>query len=132
MKAVLAYHDKQVLPDGAIVELKIWQLAKPVAGSSHRLKGAPHIPISTDVGFPELITVQFMGLFAPAGTPKAVIGLIADVSRDILRKAEFQQKLIEDGFEPVLDSGPEQAAQFVREELARWTPVVTAAGIKAG
>jgi hypothetical protein len=32
----------------------------------------------------------------------------------------------------VLDSGPEQAAQFVREELARWTPVVTAAGIKAG
>jgi hypothetical protein len=32
----------------------------------------------------------------------------------------------------VLDSGPEQAAQFVREELARWTPVVAAAGIKAG
>ena len=103
-----------------------------VAGSNRRLKGAPHIPISTEVGFPQLITVQFMGLFAPSGTPKTVIGLIADVSRDISRKADFQRKLIEDGFEPVLDSGPEQAAQFVREELARWTPVVTAAGIKAG
>jgi tripartite-type tricarboxylate transporter receptor subunit TctC len=76
--------------------------------------------------------VQFMGLFAPSGTAKAITWLIADVTRDILRKVEFQQKLIEDGFEPLLDSGPDQAAQFVPEELARWTPVLTAAGIKAG
>jgi tripartite-type tricarboxylate transporter receptor subunit TctC len=103
-----------------------------VAGSSRRLEGAPHIPIGAEVGLPELITVQFMGLFAPSGTPKAIIGLIADVTRDILRKAEFQQKLIEDGFEPLPDSGPEQAAKFVREELARWTPVLTAVGLKAG
>jgi hypothetical protein len=38
MKAVLAFHDKQVLPDGAIVEMKIWQVATPVLGSAHRLK----------------------------------------------------------------------------------------------
>jgi tripartite-type tricarboxylate transporter receptor subunit TctC len=116
---VLAMHDR-----GAIRIL--------VAGSSRRLKGAPHIPISADVGFPELITVQFMGLFAPSGTPKAIIGLIADVTRDVLHEIAFQQKLIEDGFEPLPDSGPEQAAKFVREELARWTPVLASAGIKAG
>ena len=38
MKAVLAFHDKQVLPDGAIVEMKIWQVPRPVPGSAHRLK----------------------------------------------------------------------------------------------
>jgi hypothetical protein len=38
MKAVLAFYDKQVLPDGAIVEMKIWQLPKPVRGSAHKLK----------------------------------------------------------------------------------------------
>ena len=38
MKAALAYHDKQVLPDGSIVELKIWHLAEPVIGSKHQLK----------------------------------------------------------------------------------------------
>ena len=103
-----------------------------VAGSKRRLRGAPHIPISAEVGFPQLITVQFMGLFAPSGTPKAIIGLIADATRDILRNVEFEQKLIQDGFEPLPDSGPEQAAQFVREELARWTPVLTAVGLKAG
>ena len=38
MEAVLAYYDKQVLPDGAIVEMKIWRVSKSVPGSSHRLK----------------------------------------------------------------------------------------------
>ncbi len=38
MKAVLAYHDKQVLPDGTIVEMKIWEVPKPVPGSAHKLK----------------------------------------------------------------------------------------------
>jgi hypothetical protein len=38
MKAVLAYYDKQVLPDGTIVEMKIWEVPTPVAGSGHKLK----------------------------------------------------------------------------------------------
>jgi hypothetical protein len=38
MKAVLEFHDKQVLPDGAIVEMKIWRVHVPVAGSKHWLK----------------------------------------------------------------------------------------------
>jgi Family of unknown function (DUF6516) len=38
MDAVLAFYDKQVLPDGAIVEMKIWQVPTPVRGSAHRLK----------------------------------------------------------------------------------------------
>ena len=37
-EATLAFHDKQVLADGAIVELKIWRLPRPVAGSKHELK----------------------------------------------------------------------------------------------
>lgn len=37
-KATLAFHDKQVLADGAIVEMKIWRLPQPVAGSAHGLK----------------------------------------------------------------------------------------------
>jgi hypothetical protein len=38
MKAALAFHDKQALPDGTIVEMKIWQVPQPVPGSVHRLK----------------------------------------------------------------------------------------------
>jgi hypothetical protein len=38
MKAVLAFHDKQSLPDGSIVEMKIWQVPQPVPGSVHTLR----------------------------------------------------------------------------------------------
>lgn len=38
MKAVLAFHDKQVLPDGSIVEMKIWSVPQSVRGSAHGLK----------------------------------------------------------------------------------------------
>ena len=38
MRAILAFHDKQVLLDGSIVEMKIWQVPTPVRGSVHMLK----------------------------------------------------------------------------------------------
>jgi len=38
MKATLAFYDKQVLPDGTIVEMKIWSVPEPVPGSAHGLK----------------------------------------------------------------------------------------------
>jgi hypothetical protein len=38
MKARLAFHDKQVLPDGSIVEMKIWEVPGSAPGSKHRLK----------------------------------------------------------------------------------------------
>lgn len=43
---------------------------------------------------------------------------------------DFQSKLVDGGFEPVLDSSPEQAAKYVRDDLVRWAPVVKAAGLK--
>lgn len=38
MKARLAFHDKQVLPDGTVLEMKIWEVPESVAGSQHRLR----------------------------------------------------------------------------------------------
>jgi len=37
-RATLAFYDKQVLADGAIVEMKIWSVPQPVAGSPHGMK----------------------------------------------------------------------------------------------
>ena len=101
-----------------------------VAGTDRRLQGAPDVPISTEVGFPELITQQFMGLFAPAGTPWPIIEQIGGLTRQIMDDREFQQKLILAGFEPVTGSGPREAAQYVHDELVRWTPVLKGSGLK--
>jgi tripartite-type tricarboxylate transporter receptor subunit TctC len=101
-----------------------------VAGSPRKLAGAPHIPISSEVGFPDLITLQFMGVFAPGATPRPIIDKLAAVTREIMADKGTQERLIGAGFEPVTDSGPEQTAKFVQEELARWTPLLRASGIK--
>ena len=101
-----------------------------VAGTNRRLAGAPDIPISTDVGFPDLITQQFMGLFAPAGTQKQIIEQIAGLTREITADQDFQNKLVQAGFEPVTDSGPQATATYVHEELVRWTPLLKASGLR--
>jgi tripartite-type tricarboxylate transporter receptor subunit TctC len=101
-----------------------------VAGTNRRLEAAPDIPISTDVGFPDLITLMFMGVFAPAGTPRPIVAQIAAAAHRVMADKEFQKRLILAGFEPVTDSGPEQTAKFIKEELARWTPLLKASGLK--
>jgi tripartite-type tricarboxylate transporter receptor subunit TctC len=101
-----------------------------VAGSDHHLAGAPEIPTNVEAGFPDLVTLMFMGVFAPGGTPRPIIDQIAAASHEAMADKEFQEKLIKAGFEPVTDSGPEQTAKFVQEELVRWTPILKAAGIQ--
>jgi tripartite-type tricarboxylate transporter receptor subunit TctC len=101
-----------------------------VAGTDRRLVAAPEIPISTEAGFPDLITLMFMGVFGPASTPRAIIDQIANASRRVMLDKEFQNRLIQAGFEPVADSGPEQTAKFVKEELVRWTPLLKALDLK--
>jgi tripartite-type tricarboxylate transporter receptor subunit TctC len=101
-----------------------------VAGTDRRLAGAPDIPISTDVGFPDLITQQFMGLFAPTGTPWQIIEQIAGLTREITADKDFQNKLVRAGFEPVTDFGPRSTVKYVHDELVRWTPLLKASGLR--
>jgi tripartite-type tricarboxylate transporter receptor subunit TctC len=101
-----------------------------VAGSPKRLQGAPDIPISSEVGLPELITLMFMGVFAPAGTPRPVIDRIATVSNEAMADKDVQAKLIKAGFEPVIGMGPDETTKFVHDELVRWTPLLKVSGIK--
>ena len=103
-----------------------------VAMTDKRLAGAPEIPTAAEAGYPDLIAQLFMGLFAPAGTPPAVVTQIANVTHDVMADKALQQKLIDSGFEPVLDSGPEKTAQYLKAEVTRWTPILKASGMKAG
>ncbi len=43
---------------------------------------------------------------------------------------EFQRALLTSGFEPIADSGPQQAQRLVSDELARWTPIMKATNFK--
>jgi tripartite-type tricarboxylate transporter receptor subunit TctC len=95
-----------------------------------RMSAAPDIPTAAESGFPNLISQQSMGLFAPAGTPRPIIEQIAQATRTVLAERAYQQMLIETGFEPDIDSNSDKLRHLIDEDIARWTPLVKAIGLK--
>ena len=98
--------------------------------SRQRIKAAPDIPTAIEAGLPDMVAANFNGLFAPAGTPKAILDKITELTRTAMADEQMQKTLIASGFEPLVDSGPEAAQHMVIEELARWRPIMKATGFK--
>ncbi|MCC6888280.1 MAG: tripartite tricarboxylate transporter substrate binding protein [Hyphomicrobiales bacterium] len=95
-----------------------------------RLKAAPNIPTAVESGMPEMNVLFFCGLFAPAGTPKNVIDLINKATQSILRSEQFQDRLVEMGYQPMQNYGPAESRTFIRAEQIRWAPIIKASGAK--
>jgi tripartite-type tricarboxylate transporter receptor subunit TctC len=98
--------------------------------SPQRLIAAPDIPTAVEAGVPGMVSQQLIGLFAPTGTPKAIIDQIAQATRTALAEKAYQQFLIEAGFEPDLESTPDIFRRVVEDDIVKWTPVVKAIGVK--
>jgi len=95
-----------------------------------RIGAAPNIPTAVESGWPGVIAQNFYGLFAPVGTPKAIIEQISQATQIAMADNEFRQRYIASGFEPHLDSNPQAAQHFIEDEIARWAPVIKAIGLK--
>jgi tripartite-type tricarboxylate transporter receptor subunit TctC len=98
--------------------------------SPARLIAAPEIPTAVEASLPGMVSQQLIGLFAPAGTSKAIIMQIGQATHTALAEPAYQQMLIESGFEPDIDSNPERFRRIINEDIARWAPVIKAIGLK--
>jgi tripartite-type tricarboxylate transporter receptor subunit TctC len=98
--------------------------------SDRPLTAAPSIPTVQQAGFPGLASQNFIGLFAPKGTPSAVVERVAQATRDTMADHEVQQLFIASGFEPDVDSNPQQTRDLLDREIAKWAPVIKAIGLK--
>jgi len=103
---------------------------KALAVTSAKRSGSmPDIPAMAET-VPGYEMVLWIGVFAPAGTPRDVAGkLNAEVVR-IVRLSDIREKLDAMGVEP-LGNTSEQMAEWIRREIAKYGPVVKAANIKA-
>jgi tripartite-type tricarboxylate transporter receptor subunit TctC len=115
----------QVLEFHRAGKLRILAVSSPT-----RLVGTPEFPTAVEQGFPHLIARGLIGLLAPTGTPKAIVAQIAQATRMALADQDFQQMLIEAGLEPDLDSTPETFRRSLEDDVAHWTPIVNAIGLK--
>ncbi len=131
---VVAGHVPLLMPSmtGQVIELhnagKIRLLA---VTSPERMAALPNMPTAAEAGLPGFVSQSFIGLFAPAGTPRPIIDKIATAARGVLADKDYQSLLLSTGFVPVLDSTPERARAFVAQEIEKWRPIIKSIGLQA-
>ena len=95
--------------------------------------GLKDLPTMQEVGVPNFEVTIWHGLYAPKGTPPAVVKKINDALKVALKDPVFVKN--EEGLGAVVASDkriePEEHKKFVAAEIAKWTPIIKAAGVYA-
>ena len=117
-------------PLTAHAQLKAGKVKALAVSSATRFAGSPDIPSAVEAGIPGMDVKLWFGLFAPAKTPKTVVAKLNREIGDILRSPETQETFLKQGV-AATPGTPEELGEWVKSELARWTPIIQAAGIKA-
>ncbi|MBL8344417.1 MAG: tripartite tricarboxylate transporter substrate binding protein [Rubrivivax sp.] len=98
--------------------------------SRQRMPQLPEVPTAHEAGLPKFESIGWFGLFAPAGTPAAVIQKVQrDVAR-VMGETEIKARLYVQGMTPVVNSTADFTRQ-IDQELERWAKVVAARKLQA-
>ena len=89
----------------------------------------PNVPTAIEAGVAGFETGTWFGIYAPAGTPKAIVDRLNGEVRKILETADMKEKLAREGAEPLIQT-PEQFDRTLRSSVATWRKVVKDANIK--
>ena len=95
-----------------------------------RSKVLPDVPAFGEAGVPKLDTSGWVGMFAPAGTPRAIVDKVAADTQAVLALPEIADALRAQGLEPA-GLGADAFAKFIREYLLHWKTLSTELGIRA-
>ena len=97
--------------------------------SAGRIALLPEVPTLGETGFQTILSENWYGLFAPAGTPKEVVAkLFAELDKAI-HAPDIREKLAAQGAE-IRENTPEQTAAFLNTEMVKWAKVIKASGAR--
>jgi tripartite-type tricarboxylate transporter receptor subunit TctC len=98
--------------------------------SAQRSPLAPDLPTLAESGLPGYEVIGWNGLLAPAGTSRTVVSRInAEVQRS-LKQPDVLQRLKGSAYDPAAANTPEQFAEYIKLEIAKWTKLVKETGMK--
>ena len=100
-----------------------------LARAAQRASAAPQLPTIAESGIPGFDTAGWFGLLAPAGTDRDVIERLAAASTDAAKSPDVIDTMARQGFD-MAGGTPEAFAAFIRDDLAKWERVASAAGLK--
>ena len=92
-----------------------------------RNKAIPDVPTYGEMGFPNVIIGSWVGVFAPAKTPDAVVAKLNAEINALIKEPDSLDRLAKAGFDPV-EKSVAQVNGYFKEEIARWATMVNAVG----
>ena len=110
-------------------QVKAGRLRALAAEGKERSVFAPDLPTLSESGLPGYDVAGWVGFLAPAGTPGAVVQKWYGEITRVIQTPEIRNRQLSQGLEPV-GSSPEQFAEFIKLEIAKWGKVARDAGIK--
>jgi tripartite-type tricarboxylate transporter receptor subunit TctC len=110
---------------GALADKKIRALA---TSGARRSPVFPELPTVQESGVPGYDVTSWNGLFAPKGTPKAVVDIVNRTMREILADPVLQERYLELGVE-ARPSTPEELKARLVADIEKWAKVIERAGI---
>jgi tripartite-type tricarboxylate transporter receptor subunit TctC len=102
-------------------------------GTSRRSAALPEVPTSAEAGLAQFQASAWNALFAPKGTPKPILDKLSDALDKATDDERTQKRLLELGSE-IPDKtrrGQQPLAALVKDEIARWTPIIKAAAVNS-
>ncbi len=115
-------------PVTSIPHLKSGKLRGIAVASAKRSSAMPDIPTMVEAGLPFEISA-WLGIMAPAGTPKEIVSKLNAEINKILLLPEVRERLAASALEPG-GGDPEQLAAVIKADLARWPAIVKKANVK--
>jgi len=93
-----------------------------------RIAALPDVQTTAEIGIPDLAIASWFGVFAPAGVPEPVLHRLSDTLAAIITAPDLQQKLAEQGGNPLLLRDKAFEALVIKD-YRQWSQVVRTAGI---
>ena len=116
-------------PASMMQHVKVRKLRAIAVTSAKRSLAMPDLPTVAESGVPGYEVTSWSGILAPAGTPADIVKRLNTEFNKIIGAPEMKSRMLEFGHEPV-GGAPEIFGEQIRKEIAKWAPVVRAAGVK--
>ena len=91
---------------------------------------APEIPTMIEAGVKGYEAYTFNLILGPAGMPQHAVDTLDQASRKLMADADMIKFLEDIAAVPTTDTSPERTAKFIKDEIAKWAPVIKAAGVQ--
>ena len=120
-------HTMFAIVPGVLSHVKAGKMTGLAVTALKRSELAPDVPSVAELGYPQLESLAWIGLGAPAGTPPEVLARLSAETVRGMRASEVRSLLGKQGFD-VVASSPQEFSRWIRAESQKWGRVIKASG----